>query len=78
MAALAADTEAAEAAEKWKRASPRCSAATAVASCTQAALTCLDSGDTAACWRNPAVGGHTTLADARAVSRLLQEPPCTS
>ena len=33
---------------------------------TQAALACLDSGGAAACWRNPAVGDHTTGVDARA------------
>jgi len=39
------------------------------------ALAGLDGGDAAACWRNPAMGGHATAADARAVSRLLQEQP---
>ena len=39
------------------------------------ALASLDGGDAAACWRNPAVGGHATAADARAVSHLFQEPP---
>ena len=62
MAALAADTEAA--AGGGREVEKGFAALLRGDGGTQAALACLDSGDAAACWRNPAVGGQTTAADA--------------
>ena len=81
MATLTADTVAAAGggrrAVEMGSPSPRCSSSAAAAAARSLTLSTAPRrlGRRRRCDQNPAVGGHVTAADARAVSRLLQEPP---